>query len=141
MSLERLMALARPFSANTTVFVRYSKTIVFPSFLVSSVYLSPLTFGMDAYNFLNSANKTEYLPLKKPDLKYLINAIIIIETVVLNLIAPFFLLIINVGIIVAYSRFNRQRVKVVKVDQSKKQSHVDPNRYLDIGILYTFVPF
>lgn len=122
MSLERLMALVRPFHVNSSVLVRYPKTIIFASFLVSSVYLSPFIYGMQAFKFLNAANRTVYLPMERTDLKGLINALVIIETIVLHFFAPTFLLIINVGIAVAYSRFNRLRTKVVKADQLKIQA-------------------
>lgn len=117
MSIERLMALVRPFKVNSSVLVRYSKTIIFTILLVSTLYLSPLIFGVEANEFVNAENKTLYFPRIKPAFKEVIDTVTFTETLLLHYFAPISILIINIGIVVAYSKFSKQRAKTLKPEK------------------------
>ena len=122
MSLERLMALMCPFTAKNSWLAKYPKLIVTVSSIVLAGYTIPFLTSLTLVPFSNFENRTEYAVRVRPGYVNMFQKFMFFETIILHFVAPLVVMILNILIAVAYSRFLKQRsnVKSSQTDAQKK---------------------
>lgn len=109
MSLERLLALLRPFATGNSCLTRYSWLVIIACSVVSIVYMIPYFAGHRIVTYQTADNKTMHAAVVNPGYLKVFHAYAFVVTIVLHYIAPLAIAVLNVSILVAYSRYRNRR--------------------------------
>lgn len=109
MSYERLMALWKPFRAKDSYLSKHPAIIITIIVVVSAVYIIPFFAGFRIVSYQTMDNITSHTTIIVPGYFPVFNVYTYIETIILHYICPALVFILNVMIIVVYSRHKKQR--------------------------------
>lgn len=112
MSLERLMAIVSPYTVKNSAITKHPRFIVTVAFLASAVYVLPFAVCFQVKPFINKENKTDYITTLKPETVQFFDKFHLVETIVLHFIAPVIVLVLNILLVLAFSRFQKQRPSI-----------------------------
>lgn len=118
MSIERLMSLLRPYTVKDSFVSKYPKRIITICFIVFSLYLIPWAAAFETTSFEDSKNRTVYMNYIDEGYQEFFEYYSYFETAMLHCMCPLTVLLLNISIAVAYSKFLRQRSSNLKSAQS-----------------------
>lgn len=109
MSVERLMALVRPFTVKQMWIAKYPHRLIVVCFFVNVIFLLPFPINFEVKSFVNGENMTEYYLQFKEDSEEFMDKYMAVQTTVDYYLPGLTILIINVAIPVAYYCTLRQQ--------------------------------
>lgn len=121
MSFERLLALIKPLTFREMCLTRYPRCIVLACSILFSISMLPYALCCSVLEFVNSDNKTEFsFHERSAYWKNFMDTYAFIASLGLYCIAPFFILLINVAIPVAFYRYNSYFTCTIQAETQRK---------------------
>lgn len=123
MSVERLLSLTHPFTIKSFCLARFPRAIVAVVSVVSCVYIIPFFLGRETVFLKTEFNET--ISMRTVNAKYfpIFFVYTFIETIILHYVCPLLLLVLNILIVVQYTRHMIQR-KTLQTNRVPTKSQV-----------------
>lgn len=118
MSLERWLSMVFPFKVKYMVLSKHPKTITVLSFILTAMYVTPFSISFRPATFKDEENNTVYANNIAEDFQDMFFVYRYFETVILLYICPAVILIINILIVIAYSRILQKKQSTLKTDKN-----------------------
>ncbi|XP_052799323.1 G-protein coupled receptor 183-A-like [Mya arenaria] len=122
MSIERLLALVRPFTVKHTWLSKYPRGLIGVCFFVNVVFLLPFPICFEVDSYIGASNHTVYYLRFASWSKAPMDYFQLLQTFVDFFIPCVVVLATNIAIIVAYSRMLKKRVSTLSVVTGGQQA-------------------
>lgn len=109
MSMERLLALVRPFTVKDMLISKYPLRVIALCLCVNLIFLLPYPICFEVQSYMGEENRTEYYLQFKPETQEFMDRYMVVQTTVDYYFPGVAILLINVAIPVAYSRTLREQ--------------------------------
>ena len=109
MSVERLLALLRPFTVKHTWFAKYPIGIILFCFVFNVVFLLPYPVCIEVVSF-QRGNETEYLLSYRNDAKDFMKLYVLVQAIACEFLPVMCLLVTNIAIPIKYYHLTKSRL-------------------------------